>query len=426
MTGVQGNVDSFRRQVQRIVASQEFASLRQVREFLLYVSEAAFEGRSSIDQVELADRVLHRGKDFNPLDDASVRKYATILRQKLRSYYETEGASDPVLVSLPVRSYVPHFELRPESAEVTPERASAPPVRRRASWLLWIAAVILVCLVAVSLEVFWSWSPRSDPTRPTFILTTVPGDIMHATNDLPGNAIRLGPVLGDVDEVTVRMRFTPDRATQQAGIFVFSDPDQYVKFGRQFLSRSQLEFGLEHQGRYQKPVNTFTFDPDGQNGEPVWLSIRREHSRNRAFISNDGERWRSVGNILEMPGPETKARAAIFADNGRSNAPAAEAVFDHLSVGSSFHDWPTGRADLSQFPDWKLESTSENALSAWSVDSEALAFSFTSGARAYSCLLDKPIPKGDWVISTRMDFLSLNGEELPQASCCGGPKVSSG
>ena len=47
--------------------------------------------------------------------------------------------------------------------------------------------------------------------------------------------------------------------------------------------------------------------------------------------------------MLEMPGPETKARAAIFADNGRSNAPAAEALFDHLSVGPSFHDWPTGR-----------------------------------------------------------------------------------
>ena len=167
--------------MQRIVASQEFAKLRQVREFLLYVSEAAFEGRSSIDQVEIADRVLHRGKDFNPLDDASVRKYATILRQKLRSYYETEGATDPVLVSLPIRSYVPHFELRAESDEVALEQASRPPVRHKASWRLWIAAVILVFLVAVFLAVFWSWSPRSDPTRPTFTLATVPWRY-HARN----------------------------------------------------------------------------------------------------------------------------------------------------------------------------------------------------------------------------------------------------
>ena len=36
----------------------------------------------------------------------------------------------------------------------------------------------------------------------------------------------------------MRMHFIPDRATQQAGIFAFSDPDQYVKFGCQFLSRS--------------------------------------------------------------------------------------------------------------------------------------------------------------------------------------------
>jgi hypothetical protein len=32
-------------------------------------------------------RVLNRGKDFNPVDDASVRKLATLLRQKPAAYY---------------------------------------------------------------------------------------------------------------------------------------------------------------------------------------------------------------------------------------------------------------------------------------------------------------------------------------------------
>ena len=66
------NAEAYRRQVQRILASQEFVTSRQLREFLQYVSEAALEGRTHVEQVEIAEKVLQRGKEFNPLDDASV------------------------------------------------------------------------------------------------------------------------------------------------------------------------------------------------------------------------------------------------------------------------------------------------------------------------------------------------------------------
>src|SRR5687768_8271502 len=45
---VEENVQAYRRQVQRVLASHEFAASRQLREFLQYVSEAALEGRTHV------------------------------------------------------------------------------------------------------------------------------------------------------------------------------------------------------------------------------------------------------------------------------------------------------------------------------------------------------------------------------------------
>ena len=120
MPVLEENAEACRRQVQRILASHEFVTSRQLRDFLQYVSEAAFEGRTHLDQIEIAEKVLQRGKDFNPLDDASVRKLGTALRQRLDRFYETDGSQDPVRISLPVRSYVPVFELRNSASAIEP------------------------------------------------------------------------------------------------------------------------------------------------------------------------------------------------------------------------------------------------------------------------------------------------------------------
>ena len=159
----------------------------------------------------------------------------------------------------------------------------------------------------------WWYSRRPVEAYPSFVIRTRQGDIMHERNDAAADALLLGPPIGELDEVTTRLVFTPERATQQAGILVFGDADHYVKLGRQFLARPQLEFGIESGGRYNKPPDTFFYDPDAQTGEPVWLSIRRNRSEYRAFVSYDGLRWRPLGTVLMMPKPMQNPRAAIFA-----------------------------------------------------------------------------------------------------------------
>ena len=69
--------------------------------------------------------------------------------------------------------------------------------------------------------------------------------------------------------MTARLVFTPERATQQAGLLIYGDADRYVKLGRQFLARPQLEFGMESYGRYTKPAGTFAYDPDAQTPAPA-------------------------------------------------------------------------------------------------------------------------------------------------------------
>ena len=67
------------------------------------------------------------------------------------------------------------------------------------------------------------------------------------------------------------------------------------------------------------------YDPSGQTGEPVWLSIRRIRDEYSAYISHDGHNWQKFGNTLVMPDAMPSARVGIFARNGKSDAPPAEA-----------------------------------------------------------------------------------------------------
>jgi hypothetical protein len=90
-------LEARQKQLRKILGSIELGSSRQSQEFLSYAAEAAFQGRVHLEQTEIAERVLRRGKDFNPLDDASVRKLATLTRQRLEAYYAGPGADDPIV-----------------------------------------------------------------------------------------------------------------------------------------------------------------------------------------------------------------------------------------------------------------------------------------------------------------------------------------
>jgi hypothetical protein len=194
-----------------------------VRQFLLYVSQAAFENRTHLEQVEIAQHVLGKTGDFNPIDDASVRRVATLTRQKLQRYYTGDGRGDPVIVSLPVRSYAPVFRFR-EHGEAVPAAAGKRSWWTRAAPIPGIAAAAAVAILA-ALAIYSMWPA---PETGVWALTTARGTIENKALDLPGSCLRLGRRVAANEDVSVRLRFTPEQVYQQAGLMIYQGPDQYA------------------------------------------------------------------------------------------------------------------------------------------------------------------------------------------------------
>lgn len=394
---------AFRLQLERILASPEFRGSQQLRDFLAYSSEQAFAGRASIDQVEIAERVLHRPASFNPVEDASVRKLATQLRRKLEQHYENGGTADPVLVTLPPRTYVPLFRYRaPDEIPPVPEPARFRISRR--GWML-AAAIPIVALVA------WV-AGRPAPEPGVFQFQTLGGNFAGSATGLPPEALRVGPVLREYDEAVVRMTFTPQSIHQQAGLLIYQDTDNYAAFSRHFRSRPTLEFSLETGGRYQLTDAAVEYDPAGGNGQPIWLAIRRLGSRFRAFTSVDGIEWKQFGHELAMPQPLSSARVGLFACSGRDMGPPAAAVFDRLGTGLSFHHWEDNFLEQWQAAGWRQEQVCGGTASS-AIRNGALEITLDRRAPG-PCFwqLTRPAPAGDWRITTLADYLPVPGAHI--------------
>ena len=142
-------------ELNRILSSQRFATADRHTRFLRYIVEMTLEGRAGeIKETVIAADLYGRGTNYDSRSDSFVRVEATRLRARLRTYYETEGSSDPVIVSIPKGTYVPHFELRdaaPEAPAVVdvPITVPVPPPIQQYRWFSVIAVVALVCALAM-------------------------------------------------------------------------------------------------------------------------------------------------------------------------------------------------------------------------------------------------------------------------------------
>lgn len=448
-------------QVRRILDSAQFSSSRRLSDFLLFAANAAREQRTEVDQYEVAEQVLHRNGDFNPLDDASVRKLASQVRHKLDEYYRTEGEADKIVVSLPRRSYVLRFRLREdtgsheagESAGVENAGVSFPPIPSMfpaeetngelpkepiehpagSPWFpraairfpdsqrpMLLAALLsgAVCLVAglwigagMGFPGLMSLMPGASGAEPgSVVIESRKGDLRGPGADVEPGAVLTAPLLPGDGDVTVKMHFLPQHATQQAGLIVMADADNFVRLGSHFKTRSMLEVGHEANGSYAMRESVYRYDPLGQSGLPLWLSLRRTGDAFQGYISRDGVLWQAYGEVQE---PETLRRnlhAGVYAFNGRTDIPSAPARFASLTAGLRFHNRPDGAFLDSNYPGWRLSSDcAEESLA--SIADEALEIRIPS-EELCSVVVRHPLSPGlgpDWSFSVHLDFLSSAG-----------------
>ncbi len=132
--------DEVRAALAAVLGSEGFAMAPRSREFLAYVVAEQLAGRGHrLGEHAVARHALGRPA-YDGRVESSVRVQATRLRGALARYYDGEGASATVRISLPPGSYVPAFaRVRPDgsglpSGSASIDTAAAEVTGRRTRW----------------------------------------------------------------------------------------------------------------------------------------------------------------------------------------------------------------------------------------------------------------------------------------------------
>src|SRR5438105_14599099 len=109
----------YQAEIEKLVASHALHGSESLCKLLRYLGKQALDHPGMpVKEYQIATEVFGRQADFDPQLDSMVRVQAGRLRTKLAEYYNTEGATDRVVVELPKGSYAVGFHERANS--VTP------------------------------------------------------------------------------------------------------------------------------------------------------------------------------------------------------------------------------------------------------------------------------------------------------------------
>lgn len=113
--------------LERVLESATFKAAPQLAAFLRFVVETTLSGHADIIKAyTVAVEALGRPENFDPTADATVRVEGGRLRHAIARYYDGEGAGDPVIIDVPVGSYVPQFRRREAAATGTDASGDGP------------------------------------------------------------------------------------------------------------------------------------------------------------------------------------------------------------------------------------------------------------------------------------------------------------
>jgi len=127
--------------VQRILRSRQFAHAESLRRILQYL--CSHSGRS-LKEYEIAVDALGRGADFDPKTDPIVRVSICAIRERLKSYFEDEGAAESLRLSIPKGRYEAVFLAAPLAGR----QASPGKEALRRFWAPYLESgrpVVIVC-----------------------------------------------------------------------------------------------------------------------------------------------------------------------------------------------------------------------------------------------------------------------------------------
>jgi len=159
------NEAACRQELLRILASRTFAKAPRLCSLFEYICQQSIEGHlDDLTEQQIGIHVFQRSPGYNSADDTIVRGTARYLRQRLDLYYQEEGRTDAVRITVPKGSYVAHFTEMTSAPPVVLDGlvatsslaflASASSQRTSASWpkSAWITTAVLL-LIAIAAPV---------------------------------------------------------------------------------------------------------------------------------------------------------------------------------------------------------------------------------------------------------------------------------
>lgn len=104
------------RALKRIRNSALMMRAGRLNQLLTFLTETTLKGDAQyLKETTVGVAVFGRAPDYDPKTDTIVRSQAWRLRTKLRDYYDTEGAQDPIIISIPKGQYAAQFTFRKHS-----------------------------------------------------------------------------------------------------------------------------------------------------------------------------------------------------------------------------------------------------------------------------------------------------------------------
>jgi hypothetical protein len=144
-SSAQGSPHKYTELIRRVADSESFRTAPTMRALLLYLWEHQGE---PISEYAIATEALGRSPEFDPRLDSTVRVQAARLRAKLKEFYEAEGDSFPLRLSLPRGRHELHWVYQHPHKSLASRLKVVP---ARYWWVVGITELALVIACAVLL-----------------------------------------------------------------------------------------------------------------------------------------------------------------------------------------------------------------------------------------------------------------------------------
>jgi TolB-like protein len=180
-------------QLERVLASEVFASTSRLSRFLRFVAERSLAGESDrLKEYVIGVEVFDRDTTYDPRIDSIVRVEAGRLRTKLEQYYLGVGRDDEIVIRLRKGSYAATFESRAAGLAavplapppVIPAASAAPPAAvpvlasaprpRRTARLLGVSLAVLLLVAVAATVVDRGRAPGPPPANAIAVLPFEP------------------------------------------------------------------------------------------------------------------------------------------------------------------------------------------------------------------------------------------------------------